>query len=72
MKLPLSLIKSFIPIDLSPVKIGEILTLLGIELDKIENEKPPFAKVVVGEVLSVKKHPDAKNLQIAEVSDGER
>lgn len=72
MKLPLSLIKSFIHIDLPPVKIGETLTLLGIELDKIENEKPPFAKVVVGEVLSVKKHPDAKNLQIAEVSDGEK
>lgn len=72
MKLPLSLIKSFIQLDLSPVKIGEILTLLGIELDRIENGQPPFAQVVVGEVLSAKRHPDAKNLQIAEVSDGEK
>lgn len=72
MKLPLSLIKSFIQLELPPVKIGEILTLLGIEVDEIENGQPSFAKVVIAEVLSIKKHPDAKNLQIAQVSDGEK
>lgn len=70
MKLPLSLIKSFIHLDLPPVKIGEILTLLGIEVDRIENSQPSFAKVVVCEVLRAEKHPDAKNLQVTEVSDG--
>lgn len=70
MKLPLSLIKSFLPLEMPPAKIGEILTLLGIEVDQIHNESPSFAKVVVGEVLSAKRHPDAKNLQIAEVTDG--
>lgn len=70
MKLPLSLIKSFIHLDSPPDKIGEILTLLGIEVDRIENSQPPFAKVVVGEVLRAEKHPDAKNLQVTEVSDG--
>ena len=70
MKLPLSLVKSFIQADLSPLDIAESLTLLGIEVDAIENPKPSFARVVIGEILSVKKHPDAKNLQIAEVSDG--
>jgi phenylalanyl-tRNA synthetase beta chain len=72
MKLPLSLIKSFIHLEMPAVKIGEALTLLGIELDRIENGQPSFAKVVIGEVLAVRKHPDAKNLQIAEVSDGEK
>jgi phenylalanyl-tRNA synthetase beta chain len=70
MKLPLSLIQSFLPIQMALSQIGEILTLLGIEVDHIQNESPPFAGVVVGEVLSVKRHPDAKNLQIAEVTDG--
>lgn len=72
MKIPLSLIKSFIHLDLPPAKIGEILTLLGLEVDAIINETPSFHGVVVGEVLSVKKHPDAKNLSIAEVSDGKK
>ncbi len=70
MKLPLSLIRSFIDIDISPVRIGEVLTLAGLEVDRIENEVPHFAGVVAADVKSVKKHPDAKNLQVAEVFDG--
>lgn len=70
MKLPLSLIKSFIQTDLPAEELGEILTMLGLELDRIENPKPSFENVVIGEVLSVEKHPDAKHLQIAVVSDG--
>ncbi len=70
MKLPLSLLKSFIRLDIPLAQIAETLTLLGIEVDAIENEHPPFARVVVGEVLSVKRHPNAEKLQIAEVSDG--
>lgn len=38
MKLSLSLIKSFIDIDLSPEKCAEVLTLLGIEVDGIEKD----------------------------------
>ncbi len=73
MKLPLSLIQSFIQLNsLPPVKIGEILTLLGIEVDRIENAQPSFAKVIVGEIVQVKKHPEAKNLCIAEVNDGQK
>ena len=54
-------------------QIAETLTLLGsIEVDGIEHEHPPFAKVVVGEILSVKPHPNAEKLQIAEVSDGKK
>lgn len=70
MKLPLSLIKSFIPLDMPVAKISEVLTLLGIEVDRIYNEHPSYANVVVGEVFSAKRHPDAKHLQVAEVSDG--
>lgn len=72
MLIPLSLIRRLLPLSLPATQIGEILTSLGIEVDAILNPQPTFAKVVVGEVLSVKRHPDAKNLQIAEVSDGEQ
>jgi phenylalanyl-tRNA synthetase beta chain len=70
MQFPLSLIKSFLPLSLPPAQIGETLTLLGLEVDRIHNEVPPFAHVVVGEVLSVERHPDAEKLQVAQVSDG--
>lgn len=70
MKISLSLIKSFLPVELSLREIEDHLTLLGIEVDEIINETPPFEKVIVGEVLSAKKHPDAAKLQIAEVDTG--
>jgi phenylalanyl-tRNA synthetase beta chain len=70
MRFTLSLIRSFIDIDLPVSKIGEKLTLLGIEVDQIHNEFPPFSHVVVGDVLSVKPHPNANKLQIATVTDG--
>ncbi len=70
MKLPLSLIKSFIHIDLPVKKIEETLTLLGIEVDAIYAPTPPFSRVVVAKVQSVKPHPSAEKLQIAEVFDG--
>lgn len=71
MRLPLSLIKSWIQIDLPIATISETLTLLGIEVDGILNEQPPFAKVVVGEIVETRRHPNAEKLQIAQVNDGQ-
>ncbi len=70
MKIPLSLIQSYLDLpDPLPV-LAETLTLLGIEVDHIENEAPPFSGVVVGKVLSVAQHPEADKLRIAKVFDG--
>lgn len=45
MKLPLSLIKSFVHLDLPPAQIAETLTLLGIEVDRIEMEPEPVLEL---------------------------
>ena len=68
MKIPLSELKNYLDLDLSVETIADTLTLLGMEVDSIINEHPPFAKVIVGEVLSVKPHGD--KLQIAQVHNG--
>lgn len=70
MKLPLSLLKSFIDIDLSVAKIEETLTMIGIEVDAIFSAHPPFSNVVVVEVRSTRPHKNAHLLQVAEVFDG--
>src|SRR3989344_5258361 len=70
MKLPFSLIKSFIHLDLQAAQVAETLTLLGLEVDRIIGEHPAFAGVVVGEILSVSPHPGADRLRVAQVSDG--
>jgi phenylalanyl-tRNA synthetase beta chain len=70
MKIPISCLKSFIDLQMTPGVIAETLTLLGIEVDRIENEQAPFSGVVLGQVLSTAPHPNAAKLTLAEVSDG--
>lgn len=72
MKLPLSLLKEFIDIQLEPSSIAEYLTLLGMEVEGIQNEKPAFSHVVAGEIISAKPHPSADKLLVLEVSDGKK
>jgi phenylalanyl-tRNA synthetase beta chain len=70
MKLPLSVLKSFIDIDASIAKIEDTLTTLGIEVDKVHGALPPFEGVVVAEVKSCRRHESSDKLQVAEVFDG--
>ncbi|MFS8564114.1 MAG: hypothetical protein LVR00_07310 [Rhabdochlamydiaceae bacterium] len=70
MKVPLSWLKEFLPTTLSPQAIAETLTLLGIEVENIEQKVFSFQGVVVGQVLSTTRHPNADKLQVAQVTDG--
>ncbi len=47
------------------------LTMAGLEVDAIEPVAAEFSKIVIGEVLSVEKHPDADKLRICKVDVGE-
>ena len=46
------------------------LTMAGLEVDAIEPVAAVFNKVVVGEVVSIDPHPDAKKLQVCTVNIG--
>ncbi len=70
MKLPLSLIKSYIHLEEPLSVLCETLTLLGIEVDGILNERPRFANIVAATVLETAPHPHADKLRIALVHDG--
>jgi len=47
------------------------LTMAGLEVDSVEPVAASFNKVVVGEVISVEPHPDAKKLRLCQVNVGE-
>lgn len=70
MRVPLSLLKEYLPVDLTPEEIAKRLTLAGLEVEKIERDALAFEGVIVGEVLETSKHPDAEKLCLAKVSDG--
>ena len=46
------------------------LTMAGLEVEGMRRAAPKLINVVVGEVISVEKHPDADKLKLCEVSDG--
>jgi phenylalanyl-tRNA synthetase beta chain len=70
MRVPLSWLRQFIAIDKTPIEMAKILTLLGLEVEAIEQMEPSFEGVVVGRVISSEKHPNADSLQLASVFDG--
>ncbi|STY90612.1 phenylalanine--tRNA ligase subunit beta [Moraxella bovis] len=52
-------------------ELGEQLTMLGLELDDITPIAPMFSGVVVGQVITCDKHPDADKLSVTTVNVGE-
>ena len=57
----------------NPEKISEILTSVGLEvesLEKFEQIKNGLKGLVVGEVITCEKHPDADKLKITTVDNG--
>ncbi|MEX0944920.1 MAG: phenylalanine--tRNA ligase subunit beta [Balneolaceae bacterium] len=71
MKISYNWLKNYIDIQESPEEIAEKLTLLGLEVEEIEQTGSDFEGIVVGEVLEVKSHPNADRLQICDVNLGE-
>ncbi len=65
-----SWLKEFIPLVLSAHEVAEILTMSGLEVDKIEPTSFKFSGIVSGEVLSTSPHPNADKLIVAQVSNG--
>jgi phenylalanyl-tRNA synthetase beta chain len=73
MKISYNWLKDYVQTDLSVDEISKILTETGLEVDgveKIEAVKGGLEGVVVGEVLTCEKHPDADKLKVTTVSVG--
>jgi phenylalanyl-tRNA synthetase beta chain len=70
MRVPLSWLREFVDVDLSPEALAERLTLLGMEVKAIERRGTDWRDVVVGELLSVERHPRADRLSLTRVTIG--
>jgi phenylalanyl-tRNA synthetase beta chain len=71
MRVPLSWLREFVDIDLSPEQLAERLTLLGMEVKTIERWGADWEHVVTGELLTVEKHPRADRLSLTTVTLGD-
>lgn len=73
MKISYNWLKEYLNIDLAPEKVAEILTGIGLEIEGMEeweSVKGGLKGVVIGEVLTCKKHPDADKLSVTTVNTG--
>ena len=70
MRVPLSWLREFVDIGLTPEQLAERLTLLGMEVKTVERWGADWQNVVIGELLTVEKHPRADRLHLTTVTIG--
>ncbi len=70
MRVPLAWLREFVDVELTPEALAERLTLLGMEVKGIEVWGADWRNVVVGELLTVERHPRADRLSLTTVTTG--
>ena len=70
MRVPLRWLREYVDVELEPAVLAERLTLLGMEVKGLETWGADWRNVVVGELLSVEKHPRADRLSLTRVDVG--
>ena len=70
MKLSEHWLRELVDPALSTEHRADLLTFGGIEVETVESAAPAFDRVVVAEVLSVEKHPQADRLNVCQVNVG--
>jgi phenylalanyl-tRNA synthetase beta chain len=63
-------LRSFVDPPLTAEELAHLLTMSGVEVETCSPVAPPFTGVVVGQVLSVEKHPNADRLTVCSVDAG--
>ncbi|MBN8697455.1 MAG: phenylalanine--tRNA ligase subunit beta [Bacteroidetes bacterium] len=73
MKISYNWLKQYVQTDLAPEEMGKLLTGCGLEvesIEKVETVKGGLQGMVIGEVKTKEKHPDADKLSLTTVDIG--
>ena len=71
MQFSVSWLRSLVNPSLSTEALAHTLTMAGLEVEEMDPVAPAFDKVVVAQVISREKHPDADRLSLCQVDAGE-
>lgn len=63
-------LRQFVNPDMDSQALSHTLTMAGLEVEALEPVASDFTKVVVAEIISAEKHPDADRLQVCKVNVG--
>ena len=70
MKVPYNWIKDYVDINVTPVELGDKLTLTGSQLEEVIMQGDNIKNIVVCHIEEIKKHPDADRLSVCQVNIG--
>ncbi|MBE0645153.1 MAG: phenylalanine--tRNA ligase subunit beta [Bacteroidetes bacterium] len=70
MQLSLNWLRTYVDLPESLEELEALLTNVGLEVESIEDRRDSFKDIVVGEVLTCEKHPNADKLSVCTVSNG--
>jgi phenylalanyl-tRNA synthetase beta chain len=70
MKITLNWLKQYVDFDWPPEELAERLTMIGIEVEGVEKIGGEFEGIVVAQVVTRDKHPNADKLSLCRVNDG--
>ncbi len=70
MKISLNWLRDYVDWEGSIQEMDDLLTYAGLEVEDIEERGGHLDKVVVGQILSSEKHPNADRLSVCTVDDG--
>src|SRR6267378_64036 len=70
MKVTLNWLNQYVDLNWSAEELSERLTMIGIEVERVEKVAGEFEGVVVAQVITRDKHPNADKLSLCRVNDG--
>ena len=70
MKFTLDWLKDHLDTTASPDEIAKALTMVGLEVESVENQGEALKSFVVAHVVSAEQHPDADRLRVCKVDAG--
>lgn len=70
MRISLQWLREWVDVGNDVPALAHALTMAGLEIEGIERAGPELSGIVVGEVMSVDRHPDAEKLNVCRVSNG--
>ncbi len=70
MLIPESWLRAMVSPSMTTQELAHLLTMSGLEVESLRPVAPPFSGIVVGEVLTVGRHPNADKLSVCSVNIG--
>ena len=72
MKISLSWLQTYVPIEMDVDRLAHLLTMAGLEVESVEDRFDYLDRVRVAKIVAVAPHPNADKLKLCKVDTGDQ